>query len=552
MNIIKKDYEFNNTKICQIWPRQVELDRALVNLFVLLKYNNRRPVPRTGRGKVTVEYIRDQLIQQHGDKLKGFSEYPDVVYDWLHSDLIDLVYRGVQGKESVAAPFPLHLNVFKLRNPEHLKDSRASDHIFSMIQKADPELIKRLAGYLGQGMDPSAGYEVYDNETRLDIDTLLIVRMVDNPQLQESPAGAGAVTDPPLCVGQARLLANDLRRLMAYENRVPRSVMIGYIRTAVGLHLGLYLLRLFRQLSGWVQDKEAHPACLNCPVDPKKENPFADCPYAFQNPETSPKNALPALLVDMGSDHTSHMANLAMDNTAMHYATMNEYIQSVFIVNQLFQFTDSQFYKRLGKPQLTTVEQVLRVLQLPLSEMDNYFNSKTDRLLEQRSEEKERPEVDAIRKMIELTPLETFVELVSLERSGNYREELIRQLDSLFMKNQETCLLRQGKGKTNRRRWHMGSRLLEFFVQIAVLEQTGTYSDTDFRSRPILIDDFMEWLQQRYGLAIVPKMQDPTIEDNKAFNMNLHQLKLRLREIGFFTDLSDAYNTQIIRPRYEI
>ena len=45
---------------------------------------------------------------------------------------------------------------------------------------------------------------------------------------------------------------------------------------------------------------------------------------------------------------------------------------------------------------------------------------------------------------------------------------------------------------------------------------------------------------------------DATIEDNKAFNNNLNNLKRRLREIGFYTDLSDAYNTQTIRPRYPI
>ena len=50
----------------------------------------------------------------------------------------------------------------------------------------------------------------------------------------------------------------------------------------------------------------------------------------------------------------------------------------------------------------------------------------------------------------------------------------------------------------------------------------------------------------------MPNWPEATIEDNKAFNGNLHNLKRRLREIGFYTDLSDAYNTQTIRPRYSI
>jgi hypothetical protein len=120
------------------------------------------------------------------------------------------------------------------------------------------------------------------------------------------------------------------------------------------------------------------------------------------------------------------------------------------------------------------------------------------------------------------------------------------------MKNRDTSLLRQGKGKANQRRWYLGSRLLELLVQIAVLQSEGSGASTHFTSRPILIDDFVSWLRERYGLVIMPDWPEATIEDNKAFNSNLNNLKRRLREIGFYTDLSDAYNTQTIRPRYSI
>jgi hypothetical protein len=151
-----------------------------------------------------------------------------------------------------------------------------------------------------------------------------------------------------------------------------------------------------------------------------------------------------------------------------------------------------------------------------------------------------------------LSPLETFIELVALERTRYYRSYLVRQLDSVFMKNKDTGLLRDGKSRRNARRWHIGSRLLEMLVQIAVLEPTGTQAGTGFRSRPILIDQFITWLQQRYGLVLMPNWSNATIRDYEAFNANMQQLKLRLREIGFYTDLSDAYNAQTIRPRYDI
>jgi len=452
----------------------------------------------------------------------------------------------------VAAPLPLHLNAYKLRNPAQAKDYRGAEHLYSLMQAADPGLVGRLKDFLGQGMDPTGGYDKYDGETRLDLDTLTIVHMVDNPVLKESPSSVHEMLEPPLCLGQARLMCDDLRRLLVYEKYVPRSVMIGYLRTAIGFHLGLYLLRLFRQLTGWVQDKSAHPDCRNCPVTPSQPKPFACCPYAFQNPGSTMYGKAPEMIVDMGEEHTSRMAQIAMDNCESIYDSMNDFIHAVFMVNQLFQYVDKNInFARKHRSIPTKVYEILELLQNPENDMDTYFAQRIKSILPDPLET-ERPEVRSIYEMDELPVWETFVELVALERTYNYRRELTRQLDAVFMKNQETCLLRQGKGKTNRRRWHLGSHLLEIFVQLAVLQPEGSGAGVRFISRPILIDDFVAWLRERYGLVIVPGWPDATIEDNKAFNSNLNNLKQRLREIGFYTDLSDAYNTQTIRPRYSI
>jgi hypothetical protein len=550
MKLNRKDYTFNNPLICHIMPKYIELDRVLINLYMLLKYNGRRPVSKTGRREVTVPYIAEQLVQQHADVLQGFRAHQDVVEDWVHSDLVDVVYRGVPDKETMAAPLPLHLNAYKLRNPKQAKDYRGAEHLFSMIRDGDPGLVKRLADFLGQGMDPS-NYDQYDEETPLDLDTLVIVRMVDNPHLQERPSSRGSVPEPPLCRGQARLLCNDLRRLLAYEDVVPRPVLVGYLRTAFGLHLGLYLLRLFRQLAGWVRDKEANPACLNCPVDPESEQPFLECPYAFQNPQATYSLAS-ELLVDMGEDYTTHLAQLSRDNCARHYASINDYVHAVFTVNQLFRFAESHAGHRHLAAKPETVADVLKILARPPDGLDYYFSERIDNILPHDELEDERAEVRAIRDMEGLSPLETFIELVALERTRYYRKYLTEQVDSVLMKNKDTCLLRQGKGKRNERRWHIGSRLLEMLVQIAVLEPVEHRMGMGFRSQPILIDEFVSWLRERYGLVLVPDWPDATIQDYEAFNENLHRLKNRLREIGFYTDLSDAYNAQTIRPRYAI
>jgi len=95
--------------------------------------------------------------------------------------------------------------------------------------------------------------------------------------------------------------------------------------------------------------------------------------------------------------------------------------------------------------------------------------------------------------------------------------------------------------------------LLEVLLQIAVLKPQGA----SFITREMRIDDLLAFLRNRYGLYIdcLPPGDGfgrPGITDLQALSRNKEAFKMRLREIGFFQDLSDAYVTQTITPRYTI
>lgn len=141
-----------------------------------------------------------------------------------------------------------------------------------------------------------------------------------------------------------------------------------------------------------------------------------------------------------------------------------------------------------------------------------------------------------------LSFLETFVELVALERTGYYRKYLDRTT-RLGLHEELLTPACSGKAKErNERRWYLSSRLLEMLVQIAVLEPIGQarlQASTACR----FADELVERLQARYGLVLAPNWPDATIEDYEAFNGNLRHLKARLREIGFYTYLSDTPTT---------
>ncbi|MBK6603361.1 MAG: hypothetical protein IPG28_17855 [Betaproteobacteria bacterium] len=88
-------------------------------------------------------------------------------------------------------------------------------------------------------------------------------------------------------------------------------------------------------------------------------------------------------------------------------------------------------------------------------------------------------------------------------------------------------------------------------IQLAVLDQR---IDGTWQSRPIPIQDFVDWMRGRYGLLIDtlgPNQKDEE-QTNRAVAANLRALKTRLRQLGFFTDLSDASNSQVIVPRFQI
>jgi hypothetical protein len=65
MKLTRQDYAFNNSKIAYLYPKGHELDRVLINLYILLKHNGRRPVRKKAAREVTLEAILDDLLRYH-------------------------------------------------------------------------------------------------------------------------------------------------------------------------------------------------------------------------------------------------------------------------------------------------------------------------------------------------------------------------------------------------------------------------------------------------------------------------------------------------------
>jgi hypothetical protein len=528
MKLRKEDQEFRNPRIFYPDPKTVQLDRVLVVLFLWLKTNGMRPAT-TGRQKKEFE-----IVDVHFKRLAslpgvaGFLENEQIARRWLETDVFDLVNRG-RPTEAIASLRPLHLDAHKIRVSKHCRDYNFADALYAMLEHGGGNAHKELKSYLERG-------RVYEPGAKFDLETLAVLKLVEGIS-DIYPSGDKITPYPPLCVGQSRVLCDDIERILSYKE-IPRSVMIDYLRAILGLHLGIYTLRLGRQLSGWIKDCGSHPTCRSCPVYGTDDAPFDPCPYPV------------TFTTDMGSDYRSRMAQMAQEDTAAEYAKLGDLVKAVFAMNQLL---------RYGRQERITEDpfDAPSLLANPTPEFEADFKAvvKQIRSLNE-DDESLPPEVDDILNA-GMSAFDTLIELVTHVRQAHHIKYLVEMLDKLFQKNAPFGVLVQGKSRANPRRWHLGGRTLEVLVQLAVLKAKETPDGRRFETEPILIEDFLVWIERRYGFVIAPAAtpsgrKPVSLDEHRAFRENVRAFKDRLREIGFYDDLSDAYNAQTIRPRYEL
>ena len=534
MKLRKQDQEFRNPKVFYPDPKNIDLDRVLINLFLLLKCEGRRPATR-GRQKTEFEKVDvhlDTLSAMPG--VTGLEEHREIARRWLETDIFDLVNRA-RPTEAIASLRPLHLDAHKIRVSKHCRDYNHADALYAMLEYGEQQALRDLRSYLDLGRDPAT--RRYDGKTELDLETLTVLKLVEDlPDMY--PSDEKVTPYAPTCMGQARVLCDDVQRILAYREEVPRPVMIEYLKTILGLHLGQYTLRLARQLPGWIANKGAHSVCRSCPVYGNTDSPFAECPYTV------------TLTVDMGDDYRSRMAQLAQQSAAGEFERLVNLVRAIFAMNQLLRYARDEHLS--DNPM-----DVPGILGNPPDVFESDFKAILKQIVQLNSDDEELPpDIQAIMSS-GLGSFDALIEVVTHIRQKHHTSYLVQMVDKLFQKNGPFGALAQGRSRSNPRRWHLGGRLLEVFVQLAVLRFDEVEGRKHFHTEPMLIDDFLRWVEHRYGFVIgaatTPGARQPvTMDEHRAFRDNVRALKDRLREIGFYDDLSDAYNAQTVRPRYQL
>ena len=549
MAISKRDREFRLPKISYLDFKYLEMDRVLTALFARLAHNG-FPSRLRRKADLSVEAFVEEFLE-HPEWFSGFSAHRDILERWVETHLMDVVNRG-KANQAVASPRPLHGFTYRFRNPRHSRDYGAAQHIYEMLAGArqgnGQRALEHLEAFFFQGHDRVTGNTASDNT--LDVETQALLRLL-NQVKDEADTKSNRESFPPLCVGSADLMAEDIQRLLFYQRFIPRSVMVEYLKILLSFHLALYHLRLMKLLPSLVKRKGGDPICSPsaCPMNPRSaDDPHGDCPYRVQ------------LFVDLAGQPDSQSAKLSERSADLQYRRIPAFIKAYFSTRKLDEFaTDLVRRGKLTKP-ISGAFSVGDVLQLldPMhkGEREKFFGQRVYGLIQDSSGSEDSeldPELKAVTSM-GLSEFETYIEMLVATRGNFHRQYITECLDSLLLKNRSGAMITQGRTKSAPRRFTLDSRLLEVLLQIAVLRPGGTLG---YHTGELRVDELLTFLRERYGICIaqLPRGDGfglPTIEDRQALRDNMIAFVARLREIGFYRDLSDAYVTQTVTPRYRI
>lgn len=505
---------FMNRDILYVNFKQISLDRVLTNLFSKL-YANGAPVTMMYRKEHTVDSLKNMLeVCETNGTFKGIKDNEEGVEDWLRSSLLELINRGNIIKEHVSTLKPLHLLSFRIQNSKFCRDYYASDQLYLML-KSNPAVLEGLTNYLRKGWDKTSKNIVLSED--LDVDTLGILYLT-NGLKERNGLNATTVSTPlPFLPEQSALFNDDIRRLLVYKDKLPRTIFIDYLRILCGLHLALYTMKVVYLLPKMIE-------------------------AGTRNIEDDW-----SMVVDVTDNLDSQMAPYACKDVEQLENAFGTYIRSTYMVDLV------QERKHCD------IDAALSYLKDENNLSGEYYESELNKIRRELPETSDKEfDQDDLDEMLEFFPEDDYFDklLHLLEKSNlgaGQRKYLVGFLDSASMKNTSSMLMADSRSKRHPRRLALGSKLLETLVQLLVLKDNGKGGYT---TRSLSVDELADVIRQRYGLIIngigEPRFADADVALNAAFHNNTEAFKDKLRQIGFYTDMSDACILQKIHPRYKL
>ena len=500
------------------------LDKILARLWLRVSFDN---LPLMARpGAETVTELADQM--EHSPHFRDFGSNPGAAEAWLRADLVKTLRRKDPNKFTVGRP--VHALATRVRSVDReTNDSGVSLAVYSWLKRVAPELVGELREFI----------TVETSDESLDLASRALALLGTEQSADAPKSDEPEKIASPSCLGVPKTYADDVARLLAYREVMPRSALVDHLRRLTGFHVGLYLLRAFRIAAVAERRDNDERACSSCPA--RVPRSFG-CPYRLD------------LLVDFGEDARSSVAKLAEVSWAGQEDHLHRYVRSHLALKKLDEFAtyldESYPDERVAHDSLDEIAAVESAVREDLLQL--YFDKRIRDLLEEAKGETRGRFEDLQRQYrgMGLSSFRTYVGLLAHDSEQRWFRYHRYLLDSLFGKNSAQGLLRQPLGGRRRRRAAMGAALLETLTLIAVVGGDAS----GFFTRPLRVDELIDRLEVRYGLLVSrpPAGLENDVTATRTVASNVDRFKARLRETGLYTDLSDAFLAQLVRPRYPL
>lgn len=513
----------------------LNFEQAVVRLLVLL-HTKGKIIAKTNKDTLYPESLVD-IIKENTQHFEGISDpvRERLMKNWIISDFATTVIegKGRVGKPRISNLKPLHLSTIKLLDPRiRSQDRDVSIFLYNVFKgtavASDGDF---LMAYLLEGTKRLGEFNLVVDDAKfdgLDIETQFLLRLLDGFSVDRPALNTNLVPEYKfICEAHQKQFLFDTLKLLVYKDSVPRRELFSYLTILFNFHTALFALKSFAQINSLVNSQKLR--CNHCKIIQNEHDFSKLCKCDFQ----------PGIFVDLTLGQDKLCDSLAKKCTDEHYNEMYHYFKSHYKLAKLNEFAKTQ-----GNSS-PTLEQLGGYLSNP--SLDGFFGYKLADIIND-EDLKNDPDVLAILKM-DIPSLDKFVEILCNDKS-NWKNLVARHkkiMAGLCNMNREDGFLQGGRGK--QRKYVLGNLLLEVLVQLAVVSA----DPKGFKTQQITIISFVEWLKDRYGIYIneLPGGSDSP-ETAKALNNNYLALKDRLRQLGFYTDLSDASNSQVIKPRFKV
>ena len=536
MALDKKHKAFRFQKAMPIDANNVIFAQAFARLLVLIRTKGLL-ITTTTKDTLHPEDLVE-IISQDKEHFQGINDDPQrkrLLEHWLASDFTTCVKegRGHTGAARIASLKPIHMSTIKLLDPRiRSQDRDTSVFLYNIFRDSGLLDTESLLPFLTLGTTDFGEHDLKINEPEaksLDIEALFLLRLLEHFKVDMPDRRKKVATYDFLCPAQKRLIITDTARLLVYKQTIPRRELIQYLMMLLSFHTALYCIKSFSLVNGIVETKKLR--CGRCKsIKGDALNELSTCNYH------------PDIFVDLTNGQNETCDELARDNVARHYATMYRYFRSHYKLAKLDEFA------RTFPGYTGALDELVKFMGH--KDVDAFFRVKLSDVTRLEGGEEQDPEIQAIVNL-NLPPFDAYVEILTQKTFKTRMRNHKALMASLCGLNRDDGFLHGGRGQ--KRKYVMGNQLLELLVQLAVVDARSRHGQMGFYTKPITITDFVKWLENRYGIHIdTTKTANDSPDAARSLEANYSALKDRLRQLGFFTDLSDASISQVIRPRFPV